>query len=206
MRVASSGGRRSSQAATRPCQERRPSTWSDVGWPSPGGCARRARRRPACRTGRRHLETGRCGRALAARPAARFRGPARRRVADGEASRSVPGVELQGFRSAAGTDGRPVFCWTERCNGRAAARGRVRRERSSTRGFGSTSGSSGDQGRSPRSVVNSVSSVGGGTLSAPSKRRGPGSGDDGDGVRRPRSDPRHVPRKRYCVEFPWERR
>lgn len=91
------------------------------------------------------------------------------------------------------------------------ARGRtrtVRRGRSSTRGFGSTSGSSGggrSPGRSPRSVVNSVSSVGGGTLSAPSKRRGPGSGDDGDGVRRPRSDPRHVPRKRYCVEFPWER-
>ena len=87
------------------------------------------------------------------------------------------------------------------------ARGRTRTVGGgrSTRSFASTSGPSGGRGRSPRSVANSVSSVGGGTLSAPSKGGGSWSADDGDGVRRPRADPRHVPRKRYCVEFPWER-
>lgn len=78
--------------------------------------------------------------------------------------------------------------------------------RPSSPGFRTTSGPSGNRGRSARSVANSVSSVSGGTLSAPSKRRGSWSADDGDSVRRPRSDPRHAPRKRYCVEFPWERK
>ena len=49
-----------------------------------------------------HLETGRGGRAWRRGQRPGFRGQARRRVADGGASRSVPGVELQGFAQPLG--------------------------------------------------------------------------------------------------------
>ena len=75
-RVASSGGQRSSQASTRPCQRAQALDIERRGIPVAVARARRARRRPArVSNGATSSRTGRGGRAVAATPAARSAAP-----------------------------------------------------------------------------------------------------------------------------------